>query len=134
MPAHLVVTAPATGLVLANQSGLENLTVLVNKTHYKLIKLTATEAITLQLQLADYPGWKVYLLPESSKSSAQLLDHQTSDQGLIQFNLEAGEHTIELKLESTPLLAVCDLISAISFALGGVIIFYRAFLQSISQV
>ncbi len=60
------------------------------------VRVIAAEPVTLQFYTYDYPGWQVTL-------DGQLITHGPEPPyGLITVDLPAGEHSVLLKMESTP--------------------------------
>lgn len=82
--------------------------ILVDQTHQKLVKLNLTRANLINLNLADYPGWEVYL-------DGLQVAHQTGKIGNIQVDIPAGQHRLGIKFNSTPVRSLADWISLISW-------------------
>lgn len=71
-------------------------------------------AATVQIRVYDHPGWQV-------RVDGQAVDHRVSPPyGLIELDVPAGRHRIDLRMGSTPIRAASATISAITlFVLVG---------------
>ena len=69
------------------------------------VRVIAKEPLTLQFYTYDYPGWQVTL-------NGQPLEHRpTAPYGLITVDIPAGDHTVLLRMGSTPPRTLGGLIS-----------------------
>ena len=72
------------------------------------VRVVAVGPVTLQFNTYDYPGWQV-------KLNGQLIDHRyESPYGLITVDIPAGEHTVLLRMGSTPVRTAGTIISALA--------------------
>ena len=65
----------------------------------------------ISLPLVYFPNWELYV--DGQKSDFEI----NKDLGLIEFNLNSGQHSILLKLKNTPIRTISNFISLISLAL-----------------
>jgi len=65
----------------------------------------------ISLPLVYFPNWELYI--DGQKSDFEI----NQDLGLIEFNLNSGQHSILLKLRNTPIRTISNLISLISLGL-----------------
>jgi len=63
------------------------------------------------LPLVYFPNWQLYI--DGQKSNFEI----NKDLGLIEFNLNSGNHSILLKLNNTPIRTIANIISLISLIL-----------------
>lgn len=84
--------------------------VLVDRTHEFALQAEWPVASTVELQIADYPGWQLY-------AGLDQLPHRTSETGLIEVDLPAGKYQLSAKLENTPIRRVADGVSVMSWLL-----------------
>jgi hypothetical protein len=91
------------------------------------VRVVAAEPVTLQFNTYDYPGWQV-------KLNGQPIEHRYEPPyGLITVDVPAGEHTVLLRMGSTPPRTVGTIISALAlFAITGIFIWavFKAFAQN----
>jgi uncharacterized membrane protein YfhO len=80
--------------------------ILVNRTHEKLIKTNLEDTKNVVFSLAYYPGWQAWINHESTEII-------TTEQGLIQITIPAGEQLTSLIFKSTPIRFYSDLTSFI---------------------
>ena len=77
------------------------------------VRVTASELVTLQFYTYDYPGWQVTL-------DGQSLDYRPAPPfGLITVDLPAGEHTVHLRMGSTPARTIGALLSGLALVIIG---------------
>jgi len=85
----------------------DELEILVNRTHEKLVKTNFEDTKNVVFSLAYYPGWQAWINHESTEII-------TTEQGLIQITIPAGEQLIGLIFKSTPIRFYSDLVSLMS--------------------
>lgn len=91
------------------------------------VRVQADGPVTLQFYTYDYPGWRVTL-------NDQPLAHRAEAPfGLITVELPAGEHTVYLKMGSTPPRLMGTLISGLTLLIVSVIIFSPRGLRPLSK-
>lgn len=81
--------------------------VLVDHTHELLIKTEAVAETTLQLNIADYPGWTIEI-------DRQKIQPEINSLGLPEFVVPEGNHTVSARLLATPVRMISDLVSVFS--------------------
>ncbi len=75
------------------------------------VRVTASEPVTLQFYTYDYPGWQVTL-------NGQPIDHRPAAPfGLITVDLPPGEHTVHLRMGSTPARTLGALLSSLALVI-----------------
>jgi len=84
--------------------------VLADRTHEKLIKTNFKTDEKLELAVANYPGW-------SAKIDDQWWNKEKGEQGNIMINVPSGSHLLSLRFENTPLRNWADLVSLLSWLL-----------------
>ena len=114
IPSNLSTNIPPDLLLLIDEQLEGEHQVLANKTHYKQISFLLNKPQTVSINIANYPGWNLYL-------NDLQLDYATSDIGTIQADIPAGQNILQLKFESTNLRQVSDYVSLLSLA---VLLFY----------
>lgn len=101
----------ATSLIV-NESELNgNFTLIVERTHQKLVSVKLTEAREVVFAVVNFPGWTVEV------DGHQQLPSITKD-GLIAVQVPAGEHLIGLNLELTPVQFWSQLVSILALLIG----------------
>lgn len=100
---------PPKSLVVCNSSDIcENLQIVENKTHRKIIEIDEPDARFVTFSIADFPGWKAWL---NGKEAAHLM----TEDGLIQLQLpQPGKYTIKLEFTATPLRYWSDRMSLVT--------------------
>ena len=84
--------------------------VLADRTHEKLIKTNFKTDEKLELAVTNYPGW-------SAKIDDQWWNKEKGEQGNIMINVPSGSHLLSLRFENTPLRNWADLVSLLSWLL-----------------
>jgi hypothetical protein len=84
--------------------------VLVERTHQKLVAITAAQNTTIVFSVAYFPGWLVEV-------NGQPADLVVNDQGLITVSVPAGKSLVGIVLKGTLLRQWSDGISVISVIL-----------------
>ncbi len=84
--------------------------VLKDGSSEKLISLEVKQELTLELSIANFPGWKAYL------DGKETVIETTSD-GLMTIQLPSGKHLLSLAFESTGIRQIGYLISCVSLVL-----------------
>lgn len=74
------------------------------------VRVVANEPVTLQFYTYDYPGWQV------TRNGQPLEHHHQPPYGLITVNLPPGEHTLLLRMGSTPARTLGAIISGLAVA------------------
>jgi len=82
--------------------------ILVERVHEKLIKTNFTSEATLELAVADYPGWGLEI-------DNQRWNRQIGENGNISVTVPAGQHLVALRFLSTPVRKYADLLSLFSW-------------------
>lgn len=85
----------------------EGATIMVNRVHEKLFRTNFTDNQTVQIAVADFPGWQVEL-------DGQGHSYTNTETGLIQVEVPEGEHTIGLIFNGSLVRNIADAISFIS--------------------
>jgi len=110
MPANVV---PPTAL-FAVPEGLEtHIETIINKGHQKLLRTDLTSPITLNFNLADFPGWQVEV-------DGQPVEKLPGQSGTFAVEVPAGSHLVGAYFGSSPIRAVSDIVSLVSL----MILFY----------
>jgi len=87
--------------------GVDEYEVLVNRSQEKLLLTKFSQPTTMELAIADFPGWYAEL-------DGQPLNHTQNAVGAIQLQIPSGEHRVGIVFGSTPLRAASDTVSAVS--------------------
>lgn len=90
-------------------SGKGNIEILKWKSEEKAIKITAKEPLTLRIRTFNFPGWKAYI--DGNQTEIKREDGS----GAMLINIPAGDHTLELRFEDTPIRYYSKIISLVSF-------------------
>lgn len=96
---------------------LEPETIIDNSTK-KVFRVNSADQSIARLHLAYYPGWQ-------TKIDSRYVDTQADELGLISFELPAGEHTIEVQLDDTPIRYWSKIISLAAVVVTLVLIMYQ---------
>lgn len=81
--------------------------VILERAHQLVIKVNSRAEETIVLAIADFPGWQVY-------ADGKPINHQTSEQGLIEITLPAGGQVVSVNFERTPVRLWSEVVSLIS--------------------
>ncbi len=103
IPKSMSLEVPPTSLI---RPDIEH-ELLIDRVHQKLISYSLLEQKTITIAIASYPGW-------ITEIDGELVDHTTSETGLIQVALPEGNHTLAVSLSRTSVRALADSISGIS--------------------
>lgn len=112
-----LATKPAENLVInADNYSKDNIIVLTDKTQLKQfwLKKEVAEPWQLELAIANYPGWQGWSDQALNGQGRELLELNTSDNGLILIKVEPGTEYINLKFSQTNLRKFSDLVSLAS--------------------
>ncbi len=104
MPADL--KPPTSLLTVANPTDYAY-EILIDRGHEKLIKTTFKQPGTLEMAIADFPGWQLEL-------DGQAVAKEVSEQGTLTITVPSGEHRVGVFLSQTPIRAIADGVSVIS--------------------
>lgn len=96
-----------TSLVMSEYQA-DEIEILADRTHEKLIKTNFSEAQALELAVANYPGWTVEI-------DGQWWSKDRAENGNILLNIPAGNHLISLKFTGTSLRNWADMISLLAW-------------------
>ncbi len=96
----------------------ESVELLVKKSDQMLVKTNFAQDQTLQLAIADYPGWRIEL-------DGQTVSKFSTEMGNLAISVPAGEHLVGARLTSTPIRLIADLISLSSWLLLIYLSFFR---------
>jgi len=111
IPLHLTLKKPPTDtFIIYPQDDNNEVTLELNKVQLKKLHLSLSQDSTVQFSIADFPGWQAYI-------DYKAVDHEVTDQGLIEVSVPKKTSTVELKFESTSLRQISDIISTFSFML-----------------
>ena len=91
------------------------------KSNRQEFSLQCHQASTLQLNTAYYPGWQIKV--DRQNITALVIDNLDLSNGMMRFNLPAGQHQLQARFTDTPLRLFAKIISVLTFA--GLIIFYN---------
>ena len=100
-------------LLTVEEQFLGDFQVVADKTHFKQIEIQTTSPSKIILNIADYPGWRVYL-------NNSLHQHSTAHNGEISVKVPKGKNNLIIKFQSTTIRRASDLISFLS---AGVLLF-----------
>lgn len=103
-----ITVAPFTSIL--NATDLVNAEVLKDGNSEKLLSLDVKQETTLELSLANFPGWKAYLDGKETVT-------KTSEDGLVNIQLPSGKHLLSLDFESTGIRRIGYVISSVSLVL-----------------
>jgi len=84
--------------------------VIVNRTHEKLLRVTQSQPIQLELAVADFPAWGIEL-------DGQAIEKSVGELGNISLIVPAGSHLVGVVWQSTLLEQVSNFASLIGFGL-----------------
>jgi hypothetical protein len=98
MPQNLIETNPKA-----------EVNILKRKTQKVVFKVKAKEKTTVLINKHYFPGWTLYV----DKQKKQF--NKNNPQGIISFQLNKGEHQVELIFKETRLRLFSDLISVVTF-------------------
>lgn len=97
----------------------ESVTVLIERTQEKLIRVKTTSPLALDLAIADFPSWQVEI-------DGQPAAKTTGTIGNIQVLVPAGEHTVGVIWRSTPIESLGNWLSLVALAgLVGIALYPR---------
>jgi len=85
----------------------EAITVLVDRTHQKLLQTTFAEPTVMELYMADFPGWRVEV-------DGQPAEKLQTESGTIAVAVPAESHTVGVVWGSTPVRQLADSISVVA--------------------
>jgi hypothetical protein len=89
------------------------------------VRIVAAGPVTLQFNTYDYPGWQVWL-------NGQRIEHRHEPPyGLITVDVPAGEHTLLLRMGSTPARTTGTIISGLALLTIVGILGWTAFRPSV---
>lgn len=91
------------------------------KSNLQEFTLTCPKDSQLQLNTAYYPGWQIKV--DRQNITALVIDNLDLSNGMMRFNLPAGQHQLQAEFTDTPLILFAKIISVLTFA--GLIIFYN---------
>ncbi len=110
--------------------GLESdneLEVLVDLSHQKLLKTTFGDERQLEWNIAFFPGWQ-------AEVDGEALPLDISESGLITTKVPAGEHTVGIFMGATDVRAISDTTSAFSLlVVAAIVAFDKRTLSSLSK-
>lgn len=95
---------------LAQGGNPKDVEVLIDRSHQLLLQTHFTAPTQLILNIADFPGWVVFINGEETNIS------QTPD-GVIQILVPAGENLISAEFQRTPVRLIADIITVLSLAI-----------------
>lgn len=81
--------------------------ILVDRAHEKAIRFSLPEATTVDLPIANYPGWQGFI-------DGEKVETQKNNIGLLTFNLPSETSLLSVKLTETPVRLTSDIISLVS--------------------
>lgn len=84
--------------------------VLEDLTQQKVVRVNLEADSEIEFAISDFPGWFV-------KVDGQLVQHNTSDFGVISVPVSAGEHEILLEFKNSRVRAVADRVSLTALAI-----------------
>lgn len=97
-------------------SGNGSLEIVKWKSAERVIKITASESITVRIKTFYFPGWKAYIGEKQAGTKTE------KDTGAMLIDMPKGEHIIELRFEDTPIRYYSKIISMISFLIMALIV------------
>jgi hypothetical protein len=103
------------GLVMSEHED-EEVLILADRTHEKLLKTNFSEPTSLELSMANYPGWKAEI-------DSQWWNKGRGADGNILLEVPEGSHLVTLKFEGTALRNWSDIVSLVSWLLFIYLIF-----------
>jgi uncharacterized membrane protein len=87
----------------------------LKKSNKVTLNLLVKSESKITMPLAYFPNWELFI--DGQQSDFEI----TKDLGLIEFNLNPGQHSIILKLSNTPIRTIANLITLISLSLAIII-------------
>jgi hypothetical protein len=109
--------APKLPQVISSQAEIKN---FQKGTNWQKFEAEVESESIIMLPTYDFPGWQVLVNGKPVE-----INHE-NELGLITFHLRAGSHRIEAKLKDTPVRAISNFISLISWVgIAGFVIKYR---------
>ncbi len=108
LPRSLAEEIKPTSQLLNQEDDLSQ--VLVNRTQQKLIRTDFDQIQSININLANYPGWTAYLDRDQIKT-------KTSDEGLITLEVPSGNHLLSLIFKPTRTRLVADVLSLLGLIL-----------------
>jgi len=91
------------------------------KSNLQSFSTDCSESSTIQLNTAYYPGWQVTV--DHQNITDQVKANLSSSNGMMQFSLNSGSHSITSKFQDTPLRQASRIISCLTLGLL-VVLFY----------
>ncbi len=85
-------------------------TVLVDRTHQKLFEVNFEQNRSINVNLANYPGWTAYI-------DQNQIETRTSKKGLISIKIPKGKHLVSLVFKPTRIRLLADVLSLIGLLL-----------------
>ncbi len=98
---------PAQRMISCDHCDSKKTTVLVDRAHEKLLRITAGDQSLAQFHVANFPGWQVFV-------DGQAQELQPDTLGAISVMIPSGEHTVGVQLHDTPVRGWSDMVSALS--------------------
>ncbi|KKQ83536.1 MAG: hypothetical protein UT77_C0001G0059 [Candidatus Daviesbacteria bacterium GW2011_GWC2_40_12] len=99
--------APDGPLVVEGEAGIKN---FVNKSNYWQFDAVVKTSAKIELPVFDFPNWEVYI------NKRRIPHNNANFLRRIQFNLEPGSYKVSGKLADTPIRAISNIVSLLSFA------------------
>jgi hypothetical protein len=120
---------PPQNIWLNPEIQFSNVTILVNRTQEKLLKLKTDQPIKLDLATADFPSWQVELDGQPVTKTQGLI-------GNVQVTVPSGEHMVGLIWQDTKIESTSNWLSLISFIIliGWGIIAHQKTLPSVQPI
>ena len=109
-PSYTHLEAPSTYLFSQTFQIAYAPEIIENTSTRKMFFFAVAEPTTLTLNIAYYPGWQVMV-------DGSAVHAQANDNGLIEFSVEGGAHTVVVELQDTPIRFWGKIISAITVLL-----------------
>lgn len=94
-------------LVVEPQLTPEQAQLLVDRPHQRLVRFMLPEPTQVTIGIANFPGWRAEL-------DGQEIEVATTERGLIEVSVPAGEHTLGMRLTRTPVQVLGDSISLVT--------------------
>lgn len=97
-------------ILIGDYPQISNFRIQSDRGHHKVVTADFSEPVELTWAVAYFPGWVAQI--DDQKMTTE--DLVVSEHGLIKTPVPAGEHTVSVKLERTPVRVLADTLSAIS--------------------
>jgi len=96
-----------------------NFEVLVDRVHELLFSANVSSELTLLVRRTWFPNWKVY---DNGNEITYDID---SDSGFLRLRVPTGKHLISIRFVESPIRAVSNIVTVVSFICLGVLLYAR---------